>query len=217
MGLKGAAFPWRTIRGQECSGYWPAGIAAFHVNADIADAVIRYQHASEDEVFSSSTGLELLVETARLWRSLGHHDASGRFRIDYVTGPDEDSAIANNNVYTNLMAERNLREAFDAVERHPQGAAALGVDPEEAAEWRDAAQAMLVPYDSELGVHPQADAFTEHKVWDFAGTAPEQYPLLLHFPYFDLYRKQVVADLVLALHLATPSATRRRRDSPTSG
>jgi alpha,alpha-trehalose phosphorylase len=203
FGLKGAAFPWRTIRGQECSGYWPAGIAAFHVNADIADAVVRYQRASGNEEFSSSAGLELLVETARLWRSLGHHDASGRFRIDGVTGPDEYSAIADNNVYTNLMAERNLREAADAVERHPQRAAEMGVDTEEAAGWRDAAQAMLVPYDSELGVHAQAEAFTDHKVWDFAGTAPEQYPLLLHFPYFDLYRKQVVkqADLVLALHL----------------
>jgi alpha,alpha-trehalose phosphorylase len=62
---------------------------------------------------------------------------------------------------------------------------------------------MLVPYDEALGVHPQAEGFTEHAVWDFAHTDPEQYPLLLHFPYFDLYRKQVVkqADLVLALHL----------------
>ena len=40
LGLAGAAFPWRTIRGQECSGYWPAGTAAFHINADIADAVL---------------------------------------------------------------------------------------------------------------------------------------------------------------------------------
>jgi alpha,alpha-trehalose phosphorylase len=203
LGLAGAAFPWRTIRGQECSGYWPAGTAAFHVNADIADAVVRYQAASDDEAFSSGAGLELLVETARLWRSVGHHDASGRFRIDGVTGPDEYSAIADNNLYTNLMAERNLREAFDAIERHPQRAAELGVDAEEAASWRDAAQAMFVPHDKELEVHPQAEAFTEHEVWDFDATAPEQYPLLLHFPYFDLYRKQVVkqADLVLALHL----------------
>ncbi len=204
LGLEGAAFPWRTIRGQECSGYWPAGTAAFHINADIADAVVRYQAASDDdEEFASGDGLELLVETARLWRSLGHHDAAGHFRIDGVTGPDEYSAIADNNVYTNLMAERNLREAFEAVKRHPQRAAELGVDDEEAAAWRDAAQAMLIPYDEELGVHPQAEAFTEHEIWDFDATAPEQYPLLLHFPYFDLYRKQVVkqADLVLALHL----------------
>jgi alpha,alpha-trehalose phosphorylase len=203
LGLDGAAFPWRTIRGQECSGYWPAGTAAFHINADIANAVIRYIGVTEDDDFERETGLELLVETARLWRSLGHHDARGRFRIDGVTGPNEYSAIADNNVYTNLMAERNLRGAADAVERHPDRARELGVDPEETAAWRDAAAAMTVPYDEALEVHSQAEEFTEHKVWDFAGTKPDQYPLMLHFPYFDLYRKQVVkqADLVHALHL----------------
>jgi alpha,alpha-trehalose phosphorylase len=204
LGLEGCAFPWRTIRGQECSSYWPAGTAAFHVNADIADAVVRYQAASdEDGEFAAGEGIELLVETARLWRSLGHHDSAGRFRIDGVTGPDEYSAVADNNVYTNLMAERNLREAFNAVERHPRRAEELGVDDEEAAGWRDAAQAMLIPFDKEHKVHSQAESFTQHEIWDFEETAPEQYPLLLHFPYFDLYRKQVVkqADLVLALHL----------------
>ena len=62
---------------------------------------------------------------------------------------------------------------------------------------------MLIPWDEALGVHPQAEGFTSHQVWDFEHTRPEQYPLLLHFPYFDLYRKQVVkqADLVLALHV----------------
>jgi alpha,alpha-trehalose phosphorylase len=203
IGLQGAAFPWRTIHGEECSGYWPAGTAAFHVGAAIADAVARQQAASDDEAFSSGVGLELLVETARLWRSVGHHDARGRFRIDGVTGPDEYSAIADNNLYTNLMAQRNLREASRAAERHSQAAAALGVDDEELASWRDAAEAILVPYDEERGIHPQAESFTEHEIWDFDATAREQYPLMLHFPYFDLYRKQVVkqADLVLALHL----------------
>jgi alpha,alpha-trehalose phosphorylase len=203
LGLRGSTFPWRTIHGEECSGYWPAGTAAFHNNAAIADAVVRYQAASEDEEFASGVGLELLVETARMWRSLGHHDARGRFRLDGLTGPDEYSAIADNNVYTNLMAERNLREAFNAAERYPQAVAALGVDPEESAGWRDAAKEMLIPYDEERGVHPQAESFTEHAVWDFNHTDADEYPLLLHFPYFQLYRKQVVkqADLVLALHV----------------
>jgi alpha,alpha-trehalose phosphorylase len=202
LGLAGATFPWRTIRGHECSAYWPAGTAAFHINADIADAVARYQQATEDEEFEREIGLELLVETGRLWRSLGHHDATGRFRIDGVTGPDEYSAIADNNVYTNLLAQRNLQTAADAVARHPQLAAELGADLEEAASWRDAADQMVVPYDEALEVHPQSENFTSHQIWDFEKTKPEQYPLLLHFPYFDLYRKQVVkqADLVLALH-----------------
>jgi alpha,alpha-trehalose phosphorylase len=216
LGLQGAAFPWRTIDGQECSGYWPAGTAAFHLGADIADAVGRYQAASGDEAFEREVGLELLVETARLWHSLGHHDTAGRFRIDGVTGPDEYSAVADNNVYTNLMAQRNLRLAADAVERQPDRAAELGVAPDETAAWRDAAQAMLIPFDEQLGVHPQAEGFTEHEPWDFQSTSAEQYPLMLHFPYFDLYRKQVVkqADLVLALHVRGDafSAEQKARD-----
>ncbi len=202
LGLAGAAFPWRTIHGEECSSYWPAGTAAFHVNADIADAVIRYLDATDDQAFERTIGLELLVETARLWCSLGHHDAQGMFRIDGVTGPDEYSAIADNNVYTNLMAQQNLRAAAEVATRHPDRARELGIDQEDTARWRDAAEAMYIPYDDTLGVHPQSEGFTGHQVWDFAATTAQQYPLLLHFPYFDLYRKQVVkqADLVLAMH-----------------
>ena len=213
LGLRGAAFPWRTIHGEECSGYWPAGTAAFHINADIADAVTRYCAASDDDEFDRDIGVEMLVETARLWRSLGHHDARGQFRIDGVTGPDEYSAIADNNVYTNLMAQRNLRAAADAAERHPERAHELHVDDEETAAWRDAAAAMLIPYDENLGVHPQAESFTEHQVWDFESTTPDKYPLLLHFPYFDLYRKQVVkqADLVLAMHIRGDAFTAEQK------
>ncbi len=201
--LAGAVFPWRTINGADCSAYWPAGTAAFHIGAGVAHGVLRYLRATGDEEFAAGTGLELLVETARLWRSLGHHHVDGTFRIDGVTGPDEYSALSDNNVYTNLMAEQNLRAAADGCARHPAAARALGVDDEEAAAWRDAARGMYVPYDTRLGVHPQAEGFTDHEAWDFAATDAEQYPLLLHFPYFDLYRKQVVkqADLVLAMQL----------------
>ena len=118
LGLAGAAFPWRTIHGEECSGYWPAGTAAFHVNADIADAVIRHVNATGEEAFERDIGVDILVQTARLWRSLGHHDLQGRFRIDGVTGPDEYSALADNNVYTNLMAARNFVGAAGRLRAH---------------------------------------------------------------------------------------------------
>ncbi len=202
LSLKGAAFPWRTISGKECSGYWPAGLAAFHINADIADAARRYLAASGDEAFERGPALELLVETARLWRSVGHHDAAGGFRIDGVTGPDEYTSIADNNVYTNLMAARNLRIAATLAVRHPKQAAALGVDEEEVASWRDAAHAIVIPHDDELGVTQQCEQFTRYRHWDFANTPDEHYPLLLHYPYYLLYSSQVVkqADLVMALY-----------------
>lgn len=201
LGFDGAAFPWRTITGKECSGYWPAGAAAFHVNAAIARAVIGYLRANGDSDFERTIGADLLVETARLWRSLGYFDEDGRFRIDGVTGPDEYSALVRNNLYTNLMARENLVAAVGVVERHRDRMRDLGVTDEEIGSWRIAAERMFVPYDERRGVHPQSSGFTDLQVWDFAGTPPEHYPLLLHYPYFDLYRKQVVkqADVVLAM------------------
>ncbi|HEU4542679.1 MAG TPA: glycosyl hydrolase family 65 protein [Jiangellaceae bacterium] len=202
LGLKGAAFPWRTIRGHETSGYWPAGTAAFHIGAAVADAAMRYVHATGDEAFEREIGVGLLVETARLWRSLGHHDRHGKFHIDGVTGPDEYSAVLNDNIYTNLMAQRNLLGAADVATRHRDVARDLGVDDDEIAGWRDAGNRMVMHYDEELGVHQQAEGFTRFQEWDFAATKPWEYPLLLTHPYFDLYRRQVCkqADLVLAMH-----------------
>ncbi|GAA2707241.1 glycoside hydrolase family 65 protein [Micromonospora olivasterospora] len=202
LNLRGAAFPWRTIEGPESSAYWPAGTAAFHIAAGVADALRRYVLVTGDAQLEREIGLELFVETARLWHSLGHHDRNGRFHLDGVTGPDEYTAVKNDNIYTNLMAQRNLLTAADCAMRNRDQALDLGVTEDEAAAWRDAANAMTVPYDDEVGVHEQVEGFTRLQEWDFPHTPVEKYPLLLHYPYFDLYRKQVVkqADLVLAMH-----------------
>lgn len=214
--LKGASFPWRTIRGEECSGYWPAGTAAFHINADVADAVRRYIHATEDGDFERAEGFEILVETARLWQSLGHHDAEGKFRIDGVTGPDEYTALVDNNVFTNLMAARNLRTAAQVAEKYPGRAAEFDITDDEIANWYRAAETMVVPFDEELGVTAQSEGFTRYRHWDFHNTAEEEYPLLLHFPYYLLYSSQVIkqADMVMALYLCGDSFTpdQKRRD-----
>ena len=209
LGLAGAAFAWRTIHGEECSGYWPAGTAAFHINADIAAAVVNYLDATDDQEFEREVGLPILIETARLWRSLGQHDAKGQFRIEGVTGPDEYSAIKDNNLYTNLMAQHNLAAAADLVEKRQFEARDLGVSTEEAASWRDAAEDMFIPFDESLQVHPQHDGFTKYARWDFKGTPEDHYPLLLHYPYFQLYRKQVVkqADVVLAMQMRPEAFT----------
>ncbi|MGH3876341.1 MAG: glycoside hydrolase family 65 protein [Actinophytocola sp.] len=213
LGLDGAAFPWRSINGAECSAYWPAGTGAFHVSADVADAAVRYLAATEDTDFERDHAVDLLVETARLWSSLGHHDVHGGFRIDGVTGPDEYTAVVDNNVYTNLMAQRNLREASDICARQPEAAAMLGVTEEETKAWRNAADNMVVPYDEVLEVHPQSERFTEHAEWDFENTPDAHYPLLLNYPYFDLYRKQVVkqADLVMAMYLRGDAFTAEQK------
>ncbi|MDQ1740803.1 MAG: alpha,alpha-trehalose phosphorylase, partial [Pseudonocardiales bacterium] len=209
LDLAGAAFAWRTIRGQETSAYWPAGTAAFHINADIALAAVRYVWWTGDEDFEKGCALPLLVETARLWQSLGYAGKDGRFHIDGVTGPDEYSAIADDNTYTNLMAARNLQCAADAAQRWPVEAGGLEVTTEEIRQWQEAAASMAVAYD-EHQLPEQARGYHRREVWDFAASArTDGYPLLLHAPYFQVYRKQVVkqADLVLALHWCGDSFT----------
>ncbi|WP_343600647.1 glycoside hydrolase family 65 protein [Mycobacterium sp.] len=216
LGLQGASFPWRTIRGHECSAYWPAGTAAFHINADIAVAIERYRIVTGDESLEQECGLEVLIETARLWKSLGHHDRHGVWHLDGVTGPDEYTAIVRDNVFTNLMAAHNLVAAADACARNGEAAHAMGVTTEEMAAWRDAAATVHIPYDDELGVHEQCEGFTRFAEWDFDSNTT--YPLLLHEPYVRLYPAQVIkqADLVLAMqwqsHAFTPEQEARNVD-----
>src|SRR5581483_2816769 len=199
LGLQGASFPWRTIRGQECSAYWPAGTAAWHVTADVAMAFEQYRIVTGDESLEEECGLLVLVETARLWLSLGHHDRHGVWHLDGVTGPDEYTAVCRDNVFTNLMAAHNLRTAAEACTRHQEASRQMGVTTEEMAAWRDAAEAVRIPYDDELGVHEQCEGFTTFTEWDFKDNTT--YPLLMNEPYVRLYPAQVVkqADLVLAM------------------
>jgi alpha,alpha-trehalose phosphorylase len=201
--LRGAAFPWRTINGAECSGYWPAGTAAFHINGAIGLAAARYVHWTGDQDVDRDHVLPMLVEIARLWTSVGHLGDDGQFHIDGVTGPDEYSAVVDDNIYTNLTARQNLLDAVAASKRWPNESRELGVELEETNHWAVLAAVVAVPFDETRQVHQQDRGYTDKQVWDFEASAREdEYPLLLHVPYFDLYRKQVVkqADLTLALH-----------------
>jgi alpha,alpha-trehalose phosphorylase len=165
--------------------------------------VLRYVSATMDSVFAERFGVDLLVETARLWMSVGHLNRRHELCIDGVTGPDEYSALMDNNIYTNLMAQRNLSAAADFAEHYPTAANRLKVTAREIASWRRWARKVHLPYDRDLRVHKQATQFTDREEWDFKTTLTDQYPLFLHHPYFDLYRKQVIkqADIVLAMHL----------------
>ncbi len=203
----GALFPWRTITGDEASAYFLAGTAQYHINADIVYALRQYVWMTGDEDLLWEVGVALAVETARLWHDLGFYRA-GRFHIYGVTGPDEYTALVDDNAYTNAMARMNLRYAFDVVselrtrdrERFEQLRRDLEIGDDEPTEWRKAADAMYVPHDAELGITPQDAHFLEKEVWDFEGTPASAYPLLLNFHPLVIYRFQVLkqADVILA-------------------
>jgi len=228
LSQKGAMFPWRTINGDEASAFYAAGTAAYHINADIMYALKKYVNATDDEEFLFQQGVEMLVETARLWSDLGTYSEGqdGKFCIYGVTGPDEYTAVVDNNTYTNLMAAENLRYAADTVEslrtRRPDLFTALvhktGLEKGEMEEWKRAAESMYIPYDKRLGVYAQDDTFLKRTRWDFKNTPAGKYPLLLFYHPLTIYRHQVIkqADVVLAMfllgHTFSPEAKKRNFD-----
>ena len=209
----GALFPWRTISGEEASAYYAAGTAQVHIDADVAYALVQYVAATGDWGFLVRDGIDILVETSRLWAELGFWRSNGTpsFHIHGVTGPDEYTTVVNNNLFTNVMARFNLEQAVEAIERiraeHPaeyaQLVTRLHLKEEEIEEWRACAKGMTIPFDSGLGIHPQDDFFLDREVWDLSQTPDELRPLLLHYHPLVIYRFQVLkqADVVLALFL----------------
>lgn len=211
LGNRGAAFPWRTINGEEASAQFQAGTAQYHLNADIASAIRRYVDVRGDAHFLAEVGAEILVETARMWADLGFYDGDGAFHIHGVTGPDEYTTVVNDNAYTNLMARLNLNYAAATLRRieaeRPDTYAALcfelGIQPSEASDWEQAASRMHIPHDDTLDITPQDDTFLSREVWNLADTPRENFPLLLHYHPLVIYRHQVLkqADVVMAMFL----------------
>ena len=208
---RGCLYPWRTIDGREASAYFPAGTAQYHINADIAYAVRRHALARNGKGIPGDYGLEILFETARFWAGFGDYIEGKGFCINMVTGPDEYTAMVDNNCFTNLMVRENLEYAARTARmlraENPgkfRGTAdRINPAEEEISEWERAAGAMYIPYDDERGIYPQDDGFLRKAEWDFDNTPPENYPLLLHYHPLTIYRHQVLKqpDLVLALLL----------------
>ena len=213
LNQNGAMFPWRTINGEEASAYYAAGTAQYHINADIIYALKKYVTTTGDYDFLFEYGAEMLVETARLWSDLGFYSKrkSGQFCIHGVTGPDEYNTVVKNNLYTNLLAQENLRFAIDTIENLRNVRPELFEDLvhktklriSEIEDWRKAADKMYIPFDKKLKIHPQDDEFLFKERWDFENTPPDKYPLLLYFHPLVIYRHQVIkqADVVLATFL----------------
>jgi len=202
---KGALFPWRTVMGKECSGYFPSGSAQYHINGDIAYAIVSYYLATKDVELIQEKGAEIIFETARLWIDTGNY-YEGQFHINEVTGPDEYTCLVNNNYYTNVSAKYNLYWAvkfyhiLQKSEKLQPIVDKIGLESSEIEAFIKAEENMLLPYDSKLKINPQDDSFLKKPIWDIEHTPADKFPLLLHYHPLYLYRHQVCkqADTVLS-------------------
>lgn len=212
LSYKGALYPWRTINGEESSAYYPAGTAQIHINADIMYSVKKYYEASEDLDFMIDKGVEMLIETSRFYADYMDYIDGRGYCINGVTGPDEYSALVNNNTYTNMMVKYQVKFLVDFMKNikgkdentYNNLVNKFNITDEELNLYKDIYENIYI-HRIEDNMIGQDDSFLNKKVWDFNSTPKDNYPLLLHYHPMVIYKHQVLkqADLILAM-LLTP-------------
>lgn len=208
MSAVGALYSWCSIDGEETSLVFEASTAEQHINADIAYAVWQYEQATGDSEFIYENCAEMLFETAKYYAHRGtFSDAyDGRFCINSVCGPDEYACGVNNNCYTNFMVRHHLRYALDVYDRMKNHTpekldkitARTGLDGDELALWKKAADNMYYHVNEKYGVYEQDSHFVYNDAVDMA-TIPNNFDLRSCMHPLDLWRVQVLkqADVVL--------------------
>jgi len=225
MRLDGALYPWRTINGEEASGFFMGSTVQYHINADIAYAIYQYYTATEDKEFLYKYGAEILAETARMWAARGDYIPlkGNKFCINEVCGPDEYKPGVNNNCYTNYMAKFNLQFALDVMKKLEKEEPVLynelkeriKLKAEELIKWENAVDSMYLPFSEELGIHPQDDSFLFKKSVDISSIPAEEIPLVRNWHPLVIWRYQLIkqADVILLMLLLGDQFTLEEKKS----
>ncbi|MFW6306943.1 MAG: glycoside hydrolase family 65 protein [Bacillota bacterium] len=211
--VQGALFPWRTINGQESSAFFMGSTVQFHINADIAYAIYQYYNVTLDKEFLYKYGIEILVETARMWASRGSYISklNDQYCFNEVCGPDEYKPGVSNNCYTNYMAKFNIEYTLDCVrmlkeenmDRYQELAQKINLKDFELARWQQIAEDIYLPYDEEYSIHPQDDSFLYKDEIDLDSLDDDNFPLVANWHPLTIWRFQVIkqADVILLMFL----------------
>jgi trehalose/maltose hydrolase-like predicted phosphorylase len=209
MDLRGACFPFMSdANGDEAATLWQFGLLGIHVTADVAWGVWFYYCTSGDLEFIGRHGIDIMVETSRFWASrVFFRRDLGKYAINRVLGPDEYHQGVDNNYYTNLMAQENLRKTgrlLDILRQEDPTAYATALDrlhltPGEMAHFQEIAEAMILPYDPVAQLDLQDDRFHLLEPYDLKADPPKG-SISLTWSYDRCMRTQLLrqADIVVA-------------------
>jgi kojibiose phosphorylase len=183
-GYQGAMFPWESAdSGEETTPSWyKDGRGKIqrvltmeqecHITANIAYAVVHYYTATNDVHFLLNYGLEIILETARFWSSrVEYNRRRKRYEINNVIGPDEFHEGVNNNAYTNILAQWNLRMAAQLCrtlkKKYPAEIKALmeriNLKVFDLESWRQIASKLYIPFSKKTKIIEQFEGFLKKR------------------------------------------------------
>jgi len=180
-GYEGAWFAWESAdSGEDVTPTWVpdfqdkkklarvwTGDLAIHISADVAYAAYQYWLATGEDDWLCERGAELILDTASFFAARAEWNAvSGCYEYNDVIGPDEYHDHVNNNAYTNLLAQWNLKTALSVLERlkqqRPEKALELtqrlDLSETRLEKWRDVAAKIRLQIDPN-GLIEQFDGF----------------------------------------------------------
>ena len=197
LDCKGAFYPIATISGRECCDLWQHASLQLQASTGVAYGLWNYVHQTGDKEFLYAFGSRMLVEISRMLATRGDWDpVTHQYGYYCVMGPDEFQMMVHHNAYTNFMGKKTLifaLETLGAMEREaPDAYAALGVTPEELADWQEKADRMYLPYDENTKLFEQHMGYFHLPHVDINAIPPEQFPLYSHWSYERIYRNDMV-------------------------
>jgi beta-phosphoglucomutase family hydrolase len=193
-GYAGAMFPWQSgsdgreetqvIHLNPISGEWGDDYSSLqrHVSLAIAYDVWEYYHTTGDLEFISAYGAEMFLEICRFWASKSElNEATGRYTIDRVMGPDEfheqyhgaTEGGIKDNTYTNLMVVWTFDRAFELLNLMPDASRKsllerISLGAAELTQWHEIAKKLNIVISPE-GILSQYDGYFDLKELDWAG------------------------------------------------
>ncbi len=240
-GYRGAMFPWQSgsdgseetqiVHLNPLSGQWDPDLShrQRHVNAAIFYNVWHYHQATDDLDFLRDHGAEIMLEIARFWSSIAHHNPErDRYEIHGVMGPDEfhekypgatESGLRNN-AYTNVMVAWICEQAQVVLgllteRRRDTLRAKLGLSDEEIATWGEMSRKMYVPFHGD-GIISQFEGYDELEELDWDAYRA-RHPNIQRLDRIlraegdeaDRYKLAKQADTVLLFFLFSPAEIQR--------
>ncbi|NLO85123.1 MAG: glycoside hydrolase family 65 protein [Clostridiales bacterium] len=221
-GCSGALFPWESawiedgeqtpdegepdvVTGKPIPIY--TGKMEIHVNADVALGVWRYYEATGDAAFMDEMGWEILWETGRYWADRAEwNEEKQQYEINHLIGPDEYTEPADNNAYTNYMAQWNMDKAVLA------SGHLSATDKKSIEKIKRVSSGLYLPQPNQDGIVPQCDGFLQLPMLDITKYKGKPGAILKRYNVEQLSKTQVAKQAdVIALMTLLPNILSQER------
>ena len=218
LDCRGACYPVATLNGEEGCALWQHASLQFQASTGTAYALYHHYNVTKDDSLLLKGGMEVLLEISRFLLDRGQWDQERR-RFGYyaVMGPDEFKMMVNHDSYTNLMAKFTFELTLDFFEmmrkRHRSLQRLLkreGFGEKFLEEVREAADAMLIPFDPETLLYEQNEGFFSLPHIDVGSIPESDFPLYSHWSYDRIYRGDMIKQPAVLMHLFLFLSTTRR-------